>query len=368
MAYTAFGQRRKGDWRASDPLLPIIPALTNRGFTGHEHIDEMGFIHMNGRVYDPQIGRFLSADPHIQDPYNTQSYNRYSYVMNNPLKYTDPSGYWWNPFKAAAKAWRSVWRGVKKYGRQIVAIVVAIYTGGATLAAGWSVWASGAAAGFSGGAISTGSLKGAIRGAVLGGVTASVANHIGYGKSSFAKWAQKDIYNKAIAHGLSQGAISQVSGGNFKEGFLGGAFSSYTGDAWLDTSSGGVFIDTMISSVSGGIAAELGGGKFANGARSAAFVSLYNRFGRRFTNPREAYNRATGNVDILGRNRQQQQYEKNLRMKNHLRKSEFLISYNRRLHEMLGNLDDPRTCDIGDDYKWKKTWKKTWKQTWKKYP
>jgi RHS repeat-associated protein len=57
MAYTAFGERRKGDWRVSDPLPPIIPALTNRGFTGHEHIDEMGLIHMNGRVYDPQIGR-----------------------------------------------------------------------------------------------------------------------------------------------------------------------------------------------------------------------------------------------------------------------------------------------------------------------
>ncbi|OJA03272.1 hypothetical protein, partial [Bathymodiolus thermophilus thioautotrophic gill symbiont] len=42
MAYTAFGQRRQGDWRANDPLLPIIPTLTNRGFTGHEHIDEMG--------------------------------------------------------------------------------------------------------------------------------------------------------------------------------------------------------------------------------------------------------------------------------------------------------------------------------------
>jgi hypothetical protein len=53
MAYTAFGERRKGDWRVSDPLPPIIPALTNRGFTGHEHIDEMGLIHMNGRVYDP---------------------------------------------------------------------------------------------------------------------------------------------------------------------------------------------------------------------------------------------------------------------------------------------------------------------------
>jgi RHS repeat-associated protein len=47
-------------------LMPIIPILTNRGFTGHEHIDEMGLIHMNGRVYDPQIGRFLSADPYIQ--------------------------------------------------------------------------------------------------------------------------------------------------------------------------------------------------------------------------------------------------------------------------------------------------------------
>jgi RHS repeat-associated protein len=43
-----------------------------------EHIDEMGLIHMNGRAYDPQIGRFLSADPYIQAPYNTQSYNRYS--------------------------------------------------------------------------------------------------------------------------------------------------------------------------------------------------------------------------------------------------------------------------------------------------
>jgi hypothetical protein len=196
--------------------------------------------------------------------------------MNNPLKYTDPSGYFFKFLKKVAKVWRSAWRSIKKYGRQIVAIVAAFYTGGATLAAGWSVWASGAAAGFVSGAISTGSLKGAIRGSVLGGVTASVANHIGHGESAFAKWAQKDVYNKAIAHGLSQGTISQISDGNFKEGFLSGAFSSYTRDTWLDTSSGDVFTNTMISSVSGGIAAELGGGKFANGAMTAAFVSLYN--------------------------------------------------------------------------------------------
>jgi uncharacterized protein RhaS with RHS repeats len=68
---------------------------------------------MNGRVYDPSIGRFLSADPNIQALYNTQSYNRYSYVLNNPLKYSDPSGFWseritnafrYNPYFKAAGA------------------------------------------------------------------------------------------------------------------------------------------------------------------------------------------------------------------------------------------------------------------------
>ncbi|VVM25595.1 Rhs family protein-like precursor [uncultured Gammaproteobacteria bacterium] len=61
----------------------------------------MGLIHMNGRVYDPQIGRFLSADPYIQSSYNTQSYNRYSYTINNPLKYTDPMEIFWLGFISA---------------------------------------------------------------------------------------------------------------------------------------------------------------------------------------------------------------------------------------------------------------------------
>lgn len=63
-----------------------------RGFTGHEHIDELGLIDMNGRMYDPLLGRFLSPDPFIQMPENSQNFNRYSYCLNNPLKYTDPSG------------------------------------------------------------------------------------------------------------------------------------------------------------------------------------------------------------------------------------------------------------------------------------
>lgn len=67
--------------------------VTLRGFTGHEGVDHADIIHMNGRIYDPTLGRFLQADPHIQSPNNSQSYNRYPYVLNNPLSYTDPSGY-----------------------------------------------------------------------------------------------------------------------------------------------------------------------------------------------------------------------------------------------------------------------------------
>jgi len=67
--------------------------LFDRGYTGHEHLDNFGLINMNGRVYDPAIARFLSPDPILQNPGYTQSHNRYSYCLNNPLKYTDPSGY-----------------------------------------------------------------------------------------------------------------------------------------------------------------------------------------------------------------------------------------------------------------------------------
>ena len=65
-----------------------------RGYTGHEMLTEFGLINMNGRVYDPLLGRFLSTDNFVQEPDGTQSFNRYSYCLNNPLKYTDPSGEW----------------------------------------------------------------------------------------------------------------------------------------------------------------------------------------------------------------------------------------------------------------------------------
>ncbi len=95
LSYDAFGKRRvaAGENAWTDPALAIAAVNTPRGFTGHEHLDDFQLVHMNGRVYDPSLGRFMSADPFVQFPESTQGLNRYSYVDNNPLSFTDPSGY-----------------------------------------------------------------------------------------------------------------------------------------------------------------------------------------------------------------------------------------------------------------------------------
>ncbi len=70
-----------------------VTASFDRGYTGHEHLYNFGLINMNGRLYDPLVARMLSPDIVIQDEQNSQAYNRYSYCFNNPLRFTDPSGY-----------------------------------------------------------------------------------------------------------------------------------------------------------------------------------------------------------------------------------------------------------------------------------
>ena len=70
--------------------------LLDRGYTGHEHLASVGLIHMNGRLYDPTLHRFLMPDNYIQDPFNTQSFNRYGYCLNNPLVYVDQNGEFWH--------------------------------------------------------------------------------------------------------------------------------------------------------------------------------------------------------------------------------------------------------------------------------
>lgn len=94
-SYDVWGKRRAVE-SADDndyPSSVVRSVIHNRGYTGHEVLASVGLVHMNGRIYDQEIGRFLSPDPFIQDIKNTQNFNRYSYVLNDPMNYTDPSGY-----------------------------------------------------------------------------------------------------------------------------------------------------------------------------------------------------------------------------------------------------------------------------------
>jgi len=99
MSYDPFGGRRESDWSSDISTSEMNDAILYehrrlaRGFTDHEHLNRTGFIHMNGRLYDPRIGRFLQADPIVQFPGGSASYNRYSYVYNSSMSAVDPSGY-----------------------------------------------------------------------------------------------------------------------------------------------------------------------------------------------------------------------------------------------------------------------------------
>jgi RHS repeat-associated protein len=92
-----------------------LQGSTTHGYTGHEMAESVGVIHMNGRIYDPHFARFLQADPFVQDPQDLQSWNRYSYVLNNPMSYMDPTGYF----------------SVGDLLRTAAAVAITVYSGGA---------------------------------------------------------------------------------------------------------------------------------------------------------------------------------------------------------------------------------------------
>ncbi len=190
-SFDAFGNRRNTS--------TTIAATTHRGYTYHEQLDNVGLVHMNGRVYDPTIGRFLSADPVVQAPLMSQSLNRYSYVVNNPLSLVDPSGYSW-----LSKLIDRIWRPV-------LAIIVAAlaYNYGApffsqllsstTLAPGTIT---------TGGAALAGGLSAALSTAVLGGSGSDIlrsfvmAALLAYGSSKFAEELAETPDEEGVSRGL----------------------------------------------------------------------------------------------------------------------------------------------------------------------
>ena len=235
--------------------MAAILNLTHRGFTGHLQVDHANVIHMGGRIYDAHIGRFLQADPFVQAPSNSQSHNRYSYVLNNPLSYTDPSGYF---FKA-----------LKKYWKVVVAAVASYYTFG--IASAWaSGWVGGviggAAAGFVGGAIASGSLKGALQGAFSGALFGGIGGALGNAHTAV----------QVGAHALAGGVISTMQGGKFGHGFFSAGFTKWAGKAWSLETSKDVIGNSLKQAIIGGTASKITGNKFANGAFTAALQYIVN--------------------------------------------------------------------------------------------
>ncbi|HEU4496925.1 MAG TPA: RHS repeat-associated core domain-containing protein, partial [Flavobacterium sp.] len=231
--------------------------ILDRGYTGHEHLQSVGLVHMNGRLYDARLRRFLQADNFVQEPHNTQNYNRYGYVLNNPLKYTDPSG-------------------------EEFTMLAAVLIGAAIGAASYTITALTADVPFTAG----GFLKSAVMGAISGAVT----NGIGSYAESIKQLGSRIVF-QALAHAFFQGTVSGVQGGNFWTGFASGAISSLVSSAWgggkmekSNTAWKGLggnwghsdFGTIAFGTVSGGAGAALTGGNFWQGAATGLTVSLLN--------------------------------------------------------------------------------------------
>ncbi|WP_306350867.1 RHS repeat-associated core domain-containing protein [Flavobacterium sp. '19STA2R22 D10 B1'] len=228
--------------------------VLDRGYTGHEHLQSVGLIHMNGRLYDPKLHRFLQPDNYVQDPSNTQNYNRYSYAYNNPFKYSDPSGEF---------------------------LLTAVLVGAAIAATTYTLTALLADVPFTVGGLIKASFVGAISGAVTFG--------IGTGTSTIAQFGLKLSY-QALAHGTAQGLISGIQGGNFWTGFASASISSIVGSVWSggklangSTWKGvggswgsGDFGTIAFGTVSGGAGAALTGGNFWQGAATGFTVTALN--------------------------------------------------------------------------------------------
>ncbi len=223
-----------------NPLTAFV--ILDRGYTGHEHLFGVALIHMNGRLYDPALHRFLSPDNFIQDPFNTQNFNRYGYVMNNPLSRVDKDGEFWQFLVGAA--------------------ISVITNGISNLSHGQSFF--------------HGAGKAALIGAIGGGASwgiGSIAGNIG---NTIARTAFQ-----TAAHGLLGGSMSAFGGGNFGSGFLSGAFGSLAAagtGALLQNASSGIQAAGMIGSgaLSGGIGSEISGGSFWDGVRNGAISAGLN--------------------------------------------------------------------------------------------
>ena len=291
MAYDPWGKRRNPNG-VVDPNDTLAGGQTDRGYTNHEHIDSLGLINMNGRVFDPALARFMAADPFIQAPESIQSYNRYSYVMNNPLGATDPTGYWSlrkhlkKKFKAILKPtvrngfdYMASFPGQKQVDRYIMThpwaytagSIVASYYGGPVGSAFWSAYYTYQA---------TGSANAATRTGAVVFASEYLTQQVG---SSGWTTAEKIVAYAAIGCGSAE-----ASGGACRSGAMSAAVSAAGkayGPQWIEKPNGfnEFTAAAFYNATLGGVASAASGGSFANGAKSSAYrymvVGLLENFG-----------------------------------------------------------------------------------------
>jgi RHS repeat-associated protein len=171
--YDAWGKRRFAT--GADDTTNSLTSQTPRGFTGQEELSDVGLVHLNGRIYDPLLARMTSADPMVPDPMNGQAWNRYSYVVNNPLAFTDPSGYCFlglcgsvgNLFSSFFKDFQHLLRDVPIVGTIVEVAAAAICLGAVVCAVTAAFLSTTAVSG-----LETGSFKLGLRAGLIAAATA----------------------------------------------------------------------------------------------------------------------------------------------------------------------------------------------------
>ena len=221
-AYDPWGARRNpADWTQKDSRTAWT---TNRGYTGHEHLDAFGIINMNGRVYDPYTAQFFSPDPYVQAPGDWLNYNRYGYCMGNPFKFVDPSGkFFWIVIGAVVggvvnwgiHGFQFNMKGLTAFGIGAVGGALATATGGASLAAmGGAAFAVGGG-GFVAGAVSAGIAY------TYGTMFTSFGNNVAFGDPMpTADQFISGLGISMLTGGVIQGINAAVNGRNFIDGTL----------------------------------------------------------------------------------------------------------------------------------------------------
>ncbi len=222
-SYDPHGKRRGDNWE-DVPSGSRTSHFTERGFGGHVQLDALELVHMGGRVYDPVLGRFTSPDPFVQSMSAVQAFNRYTYVMNNPLSMIDPTGFrWGNPFKKAKQIVHSISDTLGVAGDVLTGGMLSVneflvdhpqVTGiivGAVVTVATANPALGAAA--SGFISSEGDLKAAVTSAATTYAFGVIDSQL-FDSKTFA-----DVFSRTIAHGLVGGASAEIQGGKFSRGF-----------------------------------------------------------------------------------------------------------------------------------------------------